>query len=275
MPEGPEIRRIRDRLAGALEGETATRVEFHLPALGEWRGRFDGCRILGLESRGKALLTHLDNGYSLYSHNQLYGRWYLLPAGEGPETKRQLRLAIHTRRHSALLYSASEIQVWPSGELHLHPFLARLGPDVLEPATTLDRVCTRLLETPWLRRRLGGFLTDQAFLAGLGNYLRCEILFVAGVHPSERPCDLETERLERLARAILELPRRSYASSGITNDPERARKLMEAGATFEEARFHLYRREGKPCYRCGTPILFEKRSGQGTYLCPGCQPAVG
>ncbi|HIE54030.1 MAG TPA: endonuclease VIII [Chromatiaceae bacterium] len=272
MPEGPEIRILRDRLAEALEGETAIRLEFHLPALQRWKGRFDGCRILRLESRGKALLTHLSSGYSLFSHNQLYGRWYLLPAGESADTKRRLRLAIHTRGHSALLYSASQIEVWPRKELHLHPFLSKLGPDVLDPDTRFDQIRARLLEKPWFRRQLGSLLTNQSFVAGVGNYLRCEILFVAAIHPSQRPCDLDDQHLERLARAILELPRRSYATKGITNELERAQSLMEAGATFEGARFHLYRREGKPCYRCGTAIRFMRRGGQGTYLCPGCQP---
>ena len=47
------------------------------------------------------------------------------------------------------------------------------------------------LESPlFLRRRTGSLFLDQAFLAGTGNYLRSEILFVSGVHPSRRPCDL-------------------------------------------------------------------------------------
>ena len=124
MPEGPEIRRLRDRLAEAIEGETAQRIEFHLPRLTEWNGRLDGCRITAIESRGKALLTHLDSGHSIYSHNQLYGRWYVVPPGELPDTRRQLRLAIHTRRHRALLYSASDIEVWLSMANNFDPLSA-------------------------------------------------------------------------------------------------------------------------------------------------------
>ena len=273
MPEGPEIRRLRDRLADAIQGEIAQRIEFHLPALSRWNGRLDGCCITRIESRGKALLTHLDSGHSLYSHNQLYGRWFIVPPGESPETNRQLRLAIHTRRNRALLYSASDIEVWPTERLREHPFLQRLGPDVLEENTTIQTIMQRLREKPWWRRRLGGFLTDQSFVAGLGNYLRCEILFVAGLHPAQRPCDLDEEQLGILANAILELPRQSYATGGITNDLTRAEELRSSGASFEEYRFHLFRRAGLPCYRCGTPIRFEKRSGQGCYYCPGCQKA--
>lgn len=273
MPEGPEIRRLRDRLAKVLAGRVALRIRFHLPALQRWNGRFDGVRVATIESRGKALLIHLGNEYSLYSHNQLYGRWEVVPPGKRPETRRQLRLAIEVPEAWALLYSASEIQVWPTGRLHRHPFLARLGPDVLDESLTLEKLLGRLASPRFRNRRLGSLLTDQSFVAGLGNYLRCEILHCAGLHPDLRPADLPMGRLVALAGRMLQLPRQSYRTGGITNDLERARRLEREGADFEEYRFHVFRREGLPCYRCGTPIVKERRGGQVCYFCPRCQAA--
>ncbi len=273
MPEGPEIRRQRDRLQQALGGSPARRIRFHLPALAKWNGVFDGCRILGFESRGKALLTHLEGGCSLYSHNQLYGRWWIVPPGRPPETRRSLRLAIEGEQAWGLLYSASEIQVWETARLAEHPFLRRLGPDVLDARTTTATVLERLEAAPWRNRRLGSLLTDQSFLAGPGNYLRCEILFVSGLHPERRPRDLAPARLAQLADAILHLPRQSWATGGVTCDLRRYEALRRAGAAFEAARFFVYRRAGAPCYRCGGPVRFERRGGQGCYLCPTCQPA--
>ena len=37
------------------------------------------------------------------------------------------------------------------------------------------------------------------FLAGMGNYLRAEVLFDAGLHPSQRPRDLDAVQTARLA----------------------------------------------------------------------------
>ena len=54
------------------------------------------------------------------------------------------------------------------------------------------------------------------FLAGLGNYLRSEILFVSGLHPGLRPADLEEGQLGRLARETLAVARRSYRTGGVT-----------------------------------------------------------
>ncbi len=272
MPEGPEIRRIRDELAAAIEGKTARRVEFHLPALKKWNGRFDGLEVEAVTCRGKAMLTRFSNGFSIYSHNQLYGRWQVVPAGQLPRSRRQLRLAIHGDQHWALLYSASDIEVWPTERLQEHPFLSKLGPDVLDEGTSTALIRTRLEDPHFRGRSLGALLTDQSFVAGLGNYLRCEILHQAGLHPSRRPRELSHEALSHLSATILQLPRQSYASAGITNALQRAEKLMGKGALFEDARFLVFRRAGKPCYSCGATILRQQQGGQACYLCPACQP---
>jgi len=272
MPEGPEIRRAADAVAAAIVGKTARRVRFGLAPLERFEARLTGARIEAIETHGKAMLTRFDIGLNIYSHNQLYGRWYVVPAGEPPETGRQLRLAIETDDRWALLYSASDIHVLADDEIPSHPFLSKLGPDVLDPATTAETVRKRLLDPRFRHRQLGGFLTDQRFVAGLGNYLRCEILFVAALAPRTRPADLDDERLQRLATAIVELPRQSYRTGGITNDIAAAERMMAAGASFEQARFFVFRRAGLPCHRCGSDIVKATQGGQACYHCPGCQP---
>jgi len=46
---------------------------------------------------------------------------------------------------------------------------------------------------------------------------------------------------------------------------------MKNGASFERARFNLFRREGLPCYRCATLIRKRKMGGQHCYVCQQCQ----
>ena len=49
--------------------------------------------------------------------------------------------------------------------------------------------------------------------------------------------------------------------TGITNDLERANSLIEQGASFRQARHHVYSRAGSPCYRCGSVINRSQGSG--------------
>ena len=271
MPEGPEIRRIRDRLTQVLNQRTARRVRFHLPALSDWNGRLDGQRVLSVDSHGKALLIHFEGGITLYTHNQLYGRWRVVAPGERPVTRRRLRLEILTEKADALLYSASTIEPWPTKELHRHPFLQRLGPDLLDSTTDIALVQARLLNKRFSGRRLGTLLVDQSFLAGVGNYLRCEILFAAGLLPQHRPRDLDSETLEKLARTMMTLARRAYQTGGITRDPKTAETELSGGAEFEAVRFAVYRRGGLPCRLCRTPVIKARDAGQVFYYCPRCQ----
>ena len=86
MPEGPEIRRAADRIAKAIDGQRIAEVRFGLPRLQRFEDELTGVRVAGVETRGKALLIVFDQGLTLYSHNQLYGVWYLRRRGELPNT---------------------------------------------------------------------------------------------------------------------------------------------------------------------------------------------
>ena len=272
MPEGPEIRRAADRIEKVLAGRVVESISFGLPRLRRYAGVLRGQRVLTLETRGKALLTHFDNDWSIYSHNQLYGVWKVVKRDRLPKTNRSLRLALHTDKHSALLYSASDISVWPTGELTQHPFLSRIGPDILSPDLHWRDVAARLALPAFARRRLEALYLDQRFLAGIGNYLRAEILFAAGLDPRRNAASLGRGERGRLARATLEVSRRSYATAGITLPTRLAAQLDARGLRREKRRFFVFGRDGQPCYRCTGKISRAEIGGRRLYWCPNCQP---
>ena len=162
---------------------------------------------MAVEPRGKAMLIRFDNGLNIYSHNQLYGKWMVRRARSYPDTNRQLRLALHTAQKSALLYSASDIEVLPDEALGAHPFLRRIGPDVLDADVSPSQITQRLQDKAFYRRQLAILLLDQHFLCGLGNYLRSEILFDAGIYPTCRPTDCSLGSLKHLGESAIALPR--------------------------------------------------------------------
>ena len=270
MPEGPEIRRTADQLAEAVVGRPLASAWFAAPALKRFAKSLPGHRIVAIEPHGKALLTRFDHGWTLYSHNQLYGVWKVAGAGERPQTERSLRVALETVDRAILLYSASDVAMWRDADLPRHPFLSKLGPDVLDPALDADAVERRLRDPRFRGRSLAALLLDQGFLAGMGNYLRAEVLFEAGLSPRRRPVDLSGEECRRLAGALLAVPRHSYRTRGI--EPARGMRadyLADADSGF---RFRVFDREGQPCPRCGMAIVRETLAGRRLYACPACQP---
>lgn len=270
MPEGPEIRREADRIGRVLAGRRVASIRFAFDHLQPWQDELRGSLVRAVESRGKALLVRFDCGLNVYSHNQLYGRWYVKPRGQKPRTNRQLRLAIETNTHAALLYSASEIEVLRDEELPEHEFLAKLGPDVLDTRVRVPEVVERLRDERFRRRSLGALLLDQSFVSGLGNYLRSEILFVARIDPGQRPRDLTDDQTEELAHAILEIARRAYRLRGITNDPDDARRLRAEGVPRRDYRHYVFGRARKPCRLCGEPIAQHTSAGRRLYQCRAC-----
>ena len=271
MPEGPEIRRAADKIEAVLRGRAVEKIEFGLKPLKKFSKPLTGSTVLSLETRGKALLTHFDAGLSIYSHNQLYGIWRVVKRDRLPATNRQLRLAIHTSEHSALLYSASDISVWRTGDIENHPFLQRIGPDILNPELTWRQVADRLTSKAFGGRALNSVYLDQAFLAGLGNYLRSEILFIAGIDPAQKARDLSRGELGKLARTTLDVSRRSYKLAGVTLPERQYKALKNQGVSYGKARFFVFGRAGQPCRVCHTKIQRATANSRRIYTCTTCQ----
>jgi endonuclease VIII len=266
------MRRAADELAAVLVGERAQHVWFKFPRLRRAGSRLIGRRVVAARARGKALLIDFEGGVTIYTHNQLYGKWLLGAANTRPSTARDLRLAIETKRHAALLYSASDISIVATAQVERHPYVAKLGVELLAPTTRVADVLRAVSDARFARRPLGVLLLDQGFLAGIGNYLRSEILFVAGLHPDAKLGDLLADTKQRLARAALAITRRAYRTAGVTNDPARVRELKRRGLSYARYRHHVFDRPDAPCYECGDTVRRIVHSGRQLYLCSTCQP---
>lgn len=271
MPEGPEIWKIAVILDDALSGKEITDIHFAFDELSKYAQDLKEASITNVEARGKAILTYFDTDQVMYSHNQLYGKWFLKDRGDKPVTNRKLRVAIHNEEHSAYLYSASQIDILARSELEEHSYLQKLGPDILHPETTLRDIINQYQNEKFQNRKLSTLLLDQGFLAGVGNYLRAEIMFYAGVDPSVKLKECSGEEKQKLAEASQLMAKRSYETGGITNDPEIVKALKRENAGRSEYRHFVYKRTGKRCHKCGTVVKEEKTGGRKIYYCPNCQ----
>lgn len=271
MPEGPEMHRAAREVGRALQGRVTEKVGFGLEDLRLHEAELTGVSVEAVEARGKAVLIHFGGGLSVFTHNQLYGKWLVRESHDYPRTSRQLRFEVHNREKAALLYSASDIEVWETDRLGDQPYLARLGPDVLDPERTVSEVEERLDSDAFRGRQLASVLLDQGFLAGLGNYLRSEILFAARVPPRAKARDLDEDERRRLAAWLLAMPRRSFETGGITNEPARVEEALARGENREACRFQVFNRGGEPCPVCGTEIRKVKIASRRLYYCSRCQ----
>ncbi|XPE35402.1 endonuclease VIII [Shigella flexneri] len=175
---------------------------------------------------------------------------------------RVLRVKLQTadKNHSA--YSASDIEMLRTPEqLTTHPFLDAWS-RCAGSESDAEVVKGSILSPRFRNRQFAGLLLDQAFLAGLGNYLRVEILWQVGLTGNHKAKDLNAAQLDALAHALLEIPRFSYATRGQVDENK------HHGALF---RFKVFHRDGELCERCGGIIEKTTLSSRPFYWCPGCQ----
>ena len=269
MPEGPEIHREADSIREALKGESVSYLYFYHDHLKPYEKELTGYTVKSVEAYGKGLVIGFENDTWFYSHNQLYGKWYIRNAGEYPDTNRQLRAEIQNHTYSALLYSASEIEIMDGNALEEHSYLSKLGPDILKPIEP-ETIVQRMKSDRFKRRSFAALLLDQEFLGGIGNYLRSEILFDARIDPRKRPKDYQDTQLAELARSAIIISHRAYQTGGITADFDYVRVQKSNGAKRRKYRHYAFSGENKPCVNCRTPIKKEKISGRRLYYCPEC-----
>ena len=86
-----------------------------------------------------------------------------------------------------------------------HHYIKNLGPDVLDETTTYDVIFKRLIDKKFKNRNLAGLLLNQNFIAGLGNYLRSEILFYSKIMYDKKPKDLNLDEKNSLSKNIKDI----------------------------------------------------------------------
>ena len=239
MPEGDALHRAAARLK-MLEGEVLSVETPHPRAqvlgLAE---RLDGRRLERVEAIGKNLLFTFEGGRVLRSHLRMRGRWFVQPAGSRILGKPWL--VLRGGGWEAVQRNGPVLEL--TGRK-----LARLGPDIMVGPPDLDGMVERFRRDDQ-GRELGDALLDQRLVAGIGNKWKAEALFHSSVSPWLRIGEASDEDLRQILTT--------------------AHELMTSGRRERSA----YRRAGRPCPRCATPI---RSSPQGdaarmAYWCPACQ----
>jgi endonuclease VIII len=253
VPEGDTLHRTASTLQRWLAGREVTAASTRardVPA-----PRLVGQRVEAVEARGKHLLVRFDSGDVLHTHMRMTGSWHVYSDGDRwRRPAAQARLVLTCGDRLAVCFNAPVVELLrPGGEVH-HPALTGLGPDVLAAEFDADEARRRARARPG-ELALGELLLDQRVVAGIGNIWRCESLFVQRHHPWAPQASLTDDELDALLAT--------------------ARRLMQASTAAHRDQPWVYRRQGRPCRRCGTLVVARRQGEQArtAYWCPTCQPS--
>ena len=259
MPEGDTLFRTAAGLRPHLVGRVVTAARATRP--GPQVERIVGSTISAVETQGKNLLIRFDNGLVIRTHLRMNGSWHRYRPGERwRRGEARARLVIEVPGAVAVCFDAPVVELFEERAEGLHPGLAPLGPDLLDPdwgPGHAEEAVRRLRDparAPWT---ISEALLDQRALAGIGNIWRNETLFAERIDPFARVADLDDATLGRLVATAQRFLRAS------------------AGVAPGRAPLAVYGRAGRPCRRCGTLLRTRLLPGElprTTYWCPTCQP---
>lgn len=78
----------------------------------------------------------------------------------------------------------------------LNKKLKTLGPDIMEETTTLDLFKQQIKKKTNLDKPIGNVLMNQKVIAGIGNYLRADVLYLSKVDPFRKVSKLSENELK-------------------------------------------------------------------------------
>lgn len=287
MPELPEVETVRIGLVSLLPGRRVAAVAFDFPkgfpnAQTDVDAFLVGAHITGVRRRAKVLLIDLDTNYTLVIHLKMTGQLVFRGEGQrfgaghpsaslvGELPDKSTRVTLSFEDGSKLFFNDQRKFGWmrllPTPEVENLDFFQKVGPEPLSADFSAQDFTNRLL-----RRKKSGIkavLLDQTVVAGIGNIYADESLWGAKIHPETRVQDVPLAKLKTLYQSLRDVLQLSIEKGGSTD-----RNYVDAeGKRGSYLTFaNVFRREGRPCPRCGTTIIKLRVAGRGTHICPHCQ----
>jgi len=269
MPEGDTIFRAAAGLRPYLVGRRVDDARANGPGPVPQVRRIVGREITAVDALGKNLMIRFDNGLELRTHLRMKGAWHRYRPGERWHLPRsRARLVLEVPGAVAVCFDAPVVELLEQRAETLHEPIAGLGPDLLAPEFDAAEAVRRLRDPARREMTIGEALLDQRALAGIGNVYRSEILWLERVSPFAFVADLDDATLARLvatARRLL----LANASGGHGFE-----RVTTAGDRGAPGPLYVYRRTGRPCRQCRSPIAstqLGREVPRTVYWCPTCQ----
>ena len=303
MPELPEVEVVRVGLAPAVTGAVITAVTVfderslrrHEGPAEDFIDRLTGRRMLAPRRRGKflwipLLVEHVETPFpeapdgsapeppteAIVVHLGMSGQ-VLLRAPGTEDLRTRIRLEIEHPEHGPLRVnfvdqrifgSMSVDQLVPTADSDdwIPTQVAHIARDPIDPLFDDARFVARLRSKSTTIKRA---LLDQTLVSGIGNIYADESLWAARIHYDQPTAALSAARIRLLLTEVRAVLARALDEGGTSFDAQYLNVNGQSGYFAHSLR--AYGQHGKPCPRCGRPIVREQFMNRGSHFCPRCQ----
>ena len=286
MPELPEVEVVRAGLAPATDGAVVTSVVVlderslrrHPGPAEDFVDRLTGRTLSVPQRRGKYLWVPLDGANeALVIHLGMSGQ-VLLRAPGVDDARTRVRLELEHPDHGAVRLNFVDQRIF--GSMCIDALVhAADHPDQLVPSQVShiarDPVDERFDDALFLSRlsakntTIKRALLDQTLISGIGNIYADEALWAARVHYKQPTSTLSRPRARALLAEVRAVIAKALAEGGTSFDTQYLNVNGESG--YFAHSLNVYGQQGRPCPRCGRPIVRKSFMNRGSHLCPWCQ----
>ena len=226
------------------------------------------CEVLSVNVKGKFMWWSMsfpnEKNWWLWTTYGMSGRWTTEPAKHigfeieyrSPRGSENEKLHFHDARHFGTLKFVSNIS-------EMEKKLKTLGPDMMVPMTDAEFKAA-------LNRKggktLAEALMDQSLVSGVGNYVKAESLYLAGLSPHRIVNSLTDVEFSLLRQQIFNVMTASFNGGGATISTYRETNGNKGTA---QSRFVVYGNKVDPM---GNPVIREETlDGRTTHWVPNVQ----
>lgn len=266
MPEGPEVRRVYEDLRREIGDSRVTQLQV-------FSGRFLKKRPIGLDEvklpsrvidggvKGKFMWLEFETGATMWITLGMSGFWSTdsdkhAHFGIGIEDSRALYF-VDQRRFGTIKFSHNRSELTKK--------LTSLGQDPLNDAGFTQADFNKAINSH-SNKTIAEVLMNQGVCAGIGNYIKCEVLYRSKISPHRLVKDISSSELTTLFYWIKKIMQTSYEQGGasIRNYQRTDGRLGEF--VFE---FEVYSRKLDPA---GNSVVREETlDGRTTHWVPVVQ----
>ena len=266
MPELPDLEVVKEVLQDRVIGLPVVSVEVLEPLVLrcsiEDLKNLAGNRLVAITRRGKFLLFRFETNAVLVIHAMLFGRYQLCRQNEKPKPRTCLRFRFANDQELRYVDSSlmGKIYLVHGGDFSPIPQFNEMGPEPLQGDLTLPVFRQRLRKH---RGMIKNVLTNQKFLAGIGNTYADEILFAAKILPFRQRTSLteaETQALYDATQTVLAQAIATIRQRIGTDIYTELRDFLQ-----------VHNKGDEPCPVCGGKISEIKPNQRITNFCRACQ----
>ena len=272
MPEKPEVVTVCKVLEEKIIGKKITGCNVYWdniieePNVSEFKNNIIGENIHSVNSRGKFIVIELDRFYLLI-HLRMEGKFTFRNIGDEFSKHEHVEFilddVISWRYHDVRKFGRMYLLL--KGEAYSIKPLKELGYDYYEPLLTGEYLYSKF-QTKKLPIKT--VLLDQSIIAGIGNIYANEILFLSGISPEKKACEITKEECDTLIINTRDVLDKAIELGGTTI---KSFTSAEGVHGLFQTELMIHGRDKEPCKVCGTMVEKIYLNGRGTYYCPKCQ----